>query len=157
MLPVWGMSPFSKILVPTDFSDSARVALERALDLRQQFGASLTLLHVYQIPISYPNGYVFTADVLGSIEEAARGQMGRELEWAERRAKALSTDAELVRVETRLLIGAPSLAIVEEAERGGHDLIVMGTHGHTGLKHLFIGSVAERVVRTAPCPVLTIR
>ena len=149
--------PFTKILVPTDFSDGSHLALERALDLRQQFGAKIVLLHVYQIPISYPNGYVFTADILGSIEQAARGQMLKEKERAEGRARELAGGAAVPAIEAKLMIGAPALAIIEEAQKDGFDLIVMGTHGHTGLKHLLIGSVAERVVRSAPCPVLTIR
>jgi nucleotide-binding universal stress UspA family protein len=157
LLPEQRMKPFAKILVPTDFSEGARAALDRALELRHRYGAALTLLHVYQMPIPYPDGYVFSADILGAIEESARNEIAKEKDRAEARARELSAGGTSPPIETKVLIGAPATAITETAQTAGHDLIVMGTHGRTGLKHLLIGSVAERVVRTAPCPVLTLR
>jgi len=151
------MKPFSKILVPTDFSENAHVALERALDLRQRFGATVTLFHAFQVPISYPNGYVFTIDIVNAIEENARTQMEKVRELAQGRAAELAGGASVPPISAKVELGAPATAILEEAKRGAYDLVVMGTQGRTGLAHLFIGSVAERVVRAAPCPVLTVR
>jgi nucleotide-binding universal stress UspA family protein len=137
--------PFQKILVATDFSEHSQRALAWALDLRQRLGAALTVLHVYQIPAGYPNGFLFSADVIGAIEDSARVELAKFV------ARAGTTP-----VESKLAMGVPFMEIVQAARSGAHDLIVVGTHGRTGLKHLLIGSVAERVVRLAPCPVLTV-
>ncbi len=151
------MKPFSKILHPTDFSKGAELALERALDLRQRFGATLTLFHTYELPIPYPDVYAYSADFIGAIEQGARQAMVKAKEFAERRARELGAKEAHLPIEAKVMAGGATFAITEEAKAGGYDLIVMGTHGRTGLSHLFIGSVAERVVRTASCPVLTIR
>ena len=139
------------ILAPTDFSDYSKKALSDALDLAQTFGAKLSLLHVIEPP-PYPiEGFVPSAvgaDLLGDLEQQTSAELAQVL-----------PDAQEAKVEvTRAVaIGSPSQKIVETAEAEHVDLIVMATHGRTGLSHLLIGSVAERVVRTAPCPVLTIR
>lgn len=147
------MKPYRKILVPTDFSPGAEVALEHALVLRQHLGATLTLLHVYPLPIAYGPPYAYTVDLIGPIERDARAQ----LEKTSQRARELGAGDQPVPIQAKLAAGAAALSITEEAKEGGYDLIVLGTHGRTGLSHLFIGSVAERVVRTAHCPVLTVR
>jgi universal stress protein A len=139
------------ILAPTDFSEYSKKAISDALELAQTFGAKLSLLHVVELP-PYPiEGFVpptMGADLLGDLERQASAELAQVL-----------PDAQEAKVEvTRAVaIGSPSQKIVETAEAEHVDLIVMATHGRTGLSHLLIGSVAERVVRTAPCPVLTIR
>lgn len=138
------------ILAPTDFSDYSKKALSDALELARTFGAKLTLLHVVE-----PSPYLgeFTppaagADLVNNLERQASAALARMLPEAQR------AQIEVIR---SVVIGSPLRKIVEAAEAKHVDLIVMATHGRTGLSHLLIGSVAERVVRTAPCPVLTIR
>jgi universal stress protein A len=138
------------ILAPTDFSDYSKKALSDAFELAQIFGAKLSLLHVLE-PSPYLGEFILPTmgeDLLSDLERQARAALARVL-----------PEAQNVQIEvTRsVVMGSPSLKIVETAEAEHVDLIVMATHGRTGLSHLLIGSVAERVVRTAPCPVLTIR
>ncbi|MSP58747.1 MAG: universal stress protein [Myxococcales bacterium] len=140
-----------RILCPIDFSATSREAMSAAADLAKQLHASLTLFHVYQTPgYTLPDGAVFPSPtVLNDL-----------FERIDRMLAAWKVDAERLgaaRVDTATDQGIPWHEIVLRASEGDHDLIVIGTHGHTGLKHLFLGSVAERVVRRAPCPVLTIR
>jgi universal stress protein A len=147
------VTTYKRILVPLDFSDASTRALEHATAIADRFGASLEMLHVI------PNPFVSTAatlyvgmplpqDFLDELERDARQRMDSALTVAER---------ERVKAHSVVMSGDPLFAIVEHARVGGVDLIVMGTHGRTGMAHLLIGSVAERVVRTAPCPVLTVR
>jgi universal stress protein A len=145
------MTPFTNILVPTDFSEGAEAALRLASDLSHRFAIPLTLLYVFE-PADYPlpNGYVvFTSQQFERMSE----EFKQRLAQAERAA----LDAGANRVTTRVLHGWATGEITQLATDGKFDLIVMGTHGRSGLKHLLLGSVAERVVRTAPCPVLTVR
>jgi nucleotide-binding universal stress UspA family protein len=137
------------IVVPTDFSAGADAALQLAIELARPFGATIELLHVYQVPAyAFPDGsvYVTPPETAAAI---VRGAM-EALEATQRRAAA----GELT-IATQLVEGPPVDAIVDASRRC--DLIVMGTHGRTGLRHLFLGSVAERVVRQAHSPVLTVR
>ena len=144
---------FTKILVPLDFSPHAERAFSYATTLAQRFGASLGLVHVVEDP--------FVAGAWGheayvpNVDELFQGLVAS----AERQLARLkqSTIALGVTVETAVITGTPARAIVEHAKEGGFDLVVMGTHGRTGLSHVVLGSVAERVVRAAPCPVLTVR
>lgn len=138
-----------KILVPIDFSAHSREAQKWAADLARRYDATLTLLHVYQ-PISYalPEGYVLpSANLLADLEVS----LGRALDEAK---KELEQD---VRVDTALVQGVPFAEIVRFAREGSYDLIALSTHGRTGLRHALLGSVAEKVVRKASCPVLTVR
>jgi universal stress protein A len=151
------MKPFTKILHPTDFSECADAALERAVDLRQRFSATLTLFHAYEVPVIYPDASVFTGDVIKALEDASRAQMARVKERADRFAREIAGDGRPPEIAIKQAMGSPWREIVEEAKAGHYDLIVMGTHGRTGLMHLVTGSVTERVVRMAPCPVLTLR
>lgn len=140
------------ILVPTDFSETAGAALETAASLAEQFGARLVILHAYhaeipmvasvETPYALPPGFYkeLAAEAQRRVDELARKTND---------AKGIPTSA--VAVEK-----PPATAIVEQAQELSADMIVMGTHGHTGIKHLLLGSVAERVVRTAHCPVLTV-
>jgi universal stress protein A len=132
------------LLAPTDFSAPASQAVTAAFELAQTFGAKLSLLHVIEVP-AYA---IEVALPLETLERDAR----RELALLLPEAEAAHVDV------TRLVnIGVPYQNIVETATAEQVELIVMATHGRTGLSHLVLGSVAERVVRMAPCPVLTIR
>ena len=140
---------FHHILVPTDFSEYSKQAIQYARDLAQTFGATLVLLHVVEIP-PYPIEGLPPSSLGGTLLDDLEQQATSDL------AQVLAKEAE-VQVVRRVVIGIPYRKIVEVAEADKVDLIVMATHGRTGFSHLFMGSVAERVVRTAPCPVLTIR
>jgi universal stress protein A len=138
------------ILAPTDFSDYSKQALRDAFELAQIFGAKLSLLHVLE-PSPYLGEFTpptMGEELLGELERQASAELARVLPEAQQAT---------IEVTRAVVMGSPSLKIVETAEAAHVDLIVMATHGRTGLSHLLIGSVAERVVRTAPCPVLTIR
>jgi len=133
--------------VPTDFSAASRAALHHALSFGQTFGAQITLLHV--VPLNFTEGefslinYPFSKARL--LQEA-----GQQLKkWLQAEC------AGPVRVTTLVRLGPPVAEIVRMATELGSDLIVIATRGHTGLNHLFLGSTTERVVRYAPCPVLT--
>ncbi len=142
-----------KILCPTDFSENAEYALKYALALAAMTKAEVELVRVVE-PIAYPQAYEpfdtqFNAAELAMEIEAA---MKKELD---ERVAALKK--ELPSVTGRLATGSPFLEIIQTARDWGADLIVMGTHGRTGLAHVLMGSVAEKVVRKAPCPVLTVK
>ncbi len=142
---------FQKILVPIDFSTHAHRALEVACQLAVSFEASLTLFHAYVIPsFPLPEGYVLaSAETVAELMDKTQTAMSE----ARDRARALG----VVRVETQVNEGAAFAEIVRVARENAHDLIVLGTHGRTGLRHALLGSVAEKVVRKAHCAVLTIR
>ena len=141
------MRPIRKILAVTDFSPCADEALLHALEMARRFDAAVTLLHVYAIPvIELPPG-VIVAGSAEMIDGLVRS--GNEALEARRR----SADRPL---DTKLVEGIPFVEILRVATEGDYDLLVLGTHGRTGLKHLVFGSVAERVVRKAPCPVLIV-
>lgn len=141
----------AKILVPTDFSETSAAAVKYAVALADAFGSELHLLHVMEQPIQWQMA-AEVAMVSAPVNDAAlRGQAEAELNGLltrEERAKYHAVTA----TET----GAPFAAIVRYAKAQAIDLIVMGTHGRGAVAHLLIGSVAENVVRKAPCPVLTI-
>jgi nucleotide-binding universal stress UspA family protein len=145
------MRPFQRILLPTDFSACSAEAQRAAAELAQRYDATLELLHVFE-PILYMTPEGHTLLVPGQLEDLLDGN-DRLLDAAKKAAE----DAGAPRVRTRQEQGVAASEIVEVARRDGFDLIVIGTHGRTGLKHALLGSVAERVVRRAPCPVLTIR
>jgi nucleotide-binding universal stress UspA family protein len=146
------MKPIRKILVPTDFSDHSKEALAWAIDLARRFDARLTVAHAYQpVAMALPDGYVMQsapslATMLSDLEDA--------LAKIKREAEAGGAN---VPIDTQLLQGPAFAEIVRFAREGSFDLIVIATHGRTGLKHALLGSVAEKVVRKAPCPVLTVR
>ena len=145
------MKPIKRILAPVDFSPSGARALDEAMGLARTLGASVTLLHAYSLPQPIPDaGVAYGADVLDALDLAARDQLDK-LRDELRRAGG---DAPLI--ETRAVLGVAHEEIIAEARRGGYDLVVMGTHGRTGWRHLILGSVAERVVRASPVAVLTV-
>lgn len=149
--PLSALAPIrlKTILVPVDFSDCGRKALQYAMPLAHQFGGQLILLYVVQEP--YP------VTEFGGL---ALAQMENDL-CADAAAELEKFAAEEVRpqvpVTTSVVVGTPEIQIVDKAKSDNVDLIVISTHGRTGLKHIFIGSVVENVVRHAPCPVLVVR
>jgi nucleotide-binding universal stress UspA family protein len=144
------VSRFQTLLVPHDFSVHSEAALEAAIDLAQGLGARVALVHVYHRPVTMfePYGILPVEPVLTEIPEAARQRLDEELE------KVVAAG---VKGQARVREGLPVDGILDEASECGADLIVMGTHGHTGIPHALLGSVAERTVRLAPCPVLTVK
>jgi nucleotide-binding universal stress UspA family protein len=146
---------FTKILAATDFSDDSNLALSYAVELAQKFSAEVIVLHVDQ-----PLAPVMVSDLNPGLDVGAMGRIAEEQRLAALR-ELDQTTARLRESGTKsrglLKVGAPFLEIISTAQAEGADLIVMGTHGRTGLVHVLMGSVAERVVRKAPCAVLTVR
>lgn len=146
------MIVFKKILVATDFGEASAAALEYGRELATTFGATLQLLHVVGNVISqYASEFVFAAypEVQAQVEDAAGKALNSLLTEKDRHTLRATT---ILRTST-----APAIAIVQCAAEEHVDLIVMGTHGRGMVGHLIAGSVAERVVRSAGCPVLTVR
>jgi nucleotide-binding universal stress UspA family protein len=140
-----------KILVATDFSACSDAAVDLALDVAQRYGATLTLLHVCELPsYTYFGGGVYVPSpelVEDILADARRG-------LAKARERVVKPG---VTVETHSFVGDPGPAIVSYAHEHDHDLIVVGTHGRRGFRRLLLGSVAEQVVRAADVPVLAAR
>ena len=145
------MQVFSKILVPIDFSDSSRKALDLAAVFAERFSAHLLLLHVVAKPIS-SRGYYLPElnleDLENQVEQGARERMDEFCS---------ANLAPEQHYEWVVVNGRPADQIVSQARRREADLIVMGTHGRSGFDHALIGSTAEKVVRTSRVPVLTVR
>lgn len=135
-----------KILVPIDFSECSRKALHYATALSKQFQAEILLLHVLEMP-PVPVQAFETAFMEGNPEESAANELSKWQAEAESPAP----------VKTLVCSGSASPEIVRTADENNMDLIVIGSHGRTGLARLILGSTAERVVRHAPCPVLVVR
>lgn len=141
---------FHKILVPYDFSDTSREALALGRAMARRYGAALTILHVYEPPFyPTPDGMLrASAEVMAKQVVEINGELealGKEIE------------AQGTSVHTLIAQGTPHAEILRELKDGGHELAVMGTHGRSGWRHAILGSVAERVLREATCPVLTVR
>lgn len=139
------------ILAPTDFSACSKQAVDYAFALARQFGAKLSLLHVIEPP---------DLTGVGTIPpDLAKKLLVNQERDAHRELSTLLPEAEAAQVDVahHVIIGTPYRKILAIAAAEHVDLIVMGTHGRTGLSHLVLGSVAERIVRLAPCPVLTLR
>jgi nucleotide-binding universal stress UspA family protein len=145
------VSPFQKILAPYDFSAQSQHSLEVAADLARRYEAPITVVHVCDANwFSVPESYLLykptqLPQLLAGIE--------KKLEPVKHELLAAS----VMQVKTQVLQGTPYAEIVRLAKSDSYDLIVMGTHGRSGIAHALLGSVAERVVRKAHCPVLTIR
>ncbi|MDF7798803.1 universal stress protein [Pontiellaceae bacterium B1224] len=131
-----------KILCPVDFSEPGRYAFDYACAVARRHSASLELLHVAQ-PSAYAEDELPPGEI--SYEESYRLQL-----------QQLADEADCP-AEVSMIAGIPYIEIINRAEHIRADMIVIGTHGRTGIKHFMIGSVAERVVRAAGCPVLTVR
>jgi nucleotide-binding universal stress UspA family protein len=144
-------SEIRRILVPVDFSEAARPVVSYAMEIARERRAEVTLLHVVGVPVApFDPAYGVAADprMLTDLQAAA------EKGLADLAGKA---DAGPITVRTKVLSGSPSREIAREAREYGADLVVIGTHGRTGLRHVFLGSVAENVVRLCPAPVLVLR
>jgi nucleotide-binding universal stress UspA family protein len=142
-----GESPIQRILLATDFSSHAEQALSLACSFAKRFGAHIDILHVLDESPDYIK--TFSAAIV-SFEKQVRAMTEEHLETMGEQLRAANLSA-----KTHLQKGVAVEMIASEAERLGSDLIVMGTHGHTGFTHLTLGSVAERTLRFAPCSVLT--
>ena len=143
---------FTRILVPVDFSAESERAVGYAVALAKKVTGAVELLHVVEDPIASgawgAEAYTsYVPDLLDELVADATLRLGS--------VKAGCDQS--VAIQTCVVIGSPARTIVAIAEAEGCDLIVMGTHGRSGLSHVLLGSVAERVLRTAPCPVLTLR
>ena len=142
------MEKIKKILAPTDFSELSVAGVRSALNLARAVGAKVTVYHVID---PYELMHYDRPRALDHALETSEAELGHFLE------DHFSDLLPLVEVRRKVEMGAPDANIVEEARKDGADLIVISTHGRTGLSHLLIGSVTEKVIRHAPCPVLTIR
>lgn len=133
-----------KILFPTDFSHASDAALSHAATLARESGGRLIILHVEEPPMAYGGGELYYG--VPNPDNTALVKM----------LQAVVPPIE-VPYEHKLVVGDPAGEIVRVAEEEGVDLIVMGTHGRTGLRRLLMGSVAEAVLRRSPCPVFTLK
>jgi universal stress protein A len=146
------MIDLHRILAPTDFSKFSNAALSYATAFAEKFGAELHLLHVVQnLAVMIPDSVNVMPPVGPSVDQltlAVTEALDRLI--AEKRL-------ERFKVHKAVREGTPFYEIIQYAREADIDLIVMGTHGHSGLVHVLLGSVTEKVVRKAPCPVLTVR
>ncbi len=145
------MKPYAHVLVPVDLGDQSRRILEHAKMVADRFGSRIDLLYCFPNP-QFPDATglltPFSPDLIEDARKDSERQLGGLLTAKER---------EQYHVTAVVILGDPLTQITDYAKRADIDLIVMGTHGRSGLTHMFLGSVAERAVRTAPCPVLTVR
>jgi nucleotide-binding universal stress UspA family protein len=139
-----------RILVPIDFSAHADPVLEWAIHLAEEHGSTLILLHAYHLPVEFQQleGAYLPQEFWASVKAEAEQSLSRYAE----RVRAAGVPVEMLARE-----GYPATVIEDEASVQRADMIVIGTRGRSGLKHLLLGSIAERVVQKAPCPVLTVR
>ena len=140
-----------KVLVPIDFSDYSKSSLRYAVNFAKRFNAEIYLIYVVE-PVIYPPDFSMGQIAIPSVNA----------EWDERAREELNKLAkteipEGVNVKTILKNGKPFLEIIDTATEEDIDLIIIATHGHSGVEHILFGSTAEKVVRKAPCPVLTLR
>lgn len=145
------MIALKRILVPTDFSEASEAALKYGQALAEAFNASLDVLHVMEDPFIYAptsEGYLPPPQFFEEMEKATLDRLNKIL-----------TDAEREKLRATLVTkkGSPFVEVIRYARENDIDLIVMGTHGRGAIAHMLMGSVAEKVVRKAPCPVLTVR
>jgi nucleotide-binding universal stress UspA family protein len=143
-----------KILVPVDYSASSKLALHYAMMFAEKFGSNVHVFNAWEVPpYLRPDLTVWSGEVSATLSDHARAE-------AEKGMKEFLADTGVegrANVTNQIIGGAPYSTILTIAKEGSFDLIAMGTHGRTGVSHLLLGSVAERVVRHAPCPVLTVR
>jgi nucleotide-binding universal stress UspA family protein len=144
---------FTRILVPTDFSEPSDAALDYARAMAAKFGSTLQLLHVVEAPfVSGPFASEVYVSEMPAVQmelfEDAKARLGHRL---------TPSDRARLHATSEIICGGSARSIIDYAAERGIDLIVMGTHGRSGMAHLLMGSVAEKVVRGAPCPVLTVR
>ena len=145
------MSAFHRIMVATDFTAASTPAFRRALELAKGDGAELIVAHAYAPP-NVTQAEAVAPGVYEEWERNLRTATEKQLDGLVEDARKTGTRARAVAVA-----GAPEEAIAEAAKRNRADLLVMGTHGRKGVSRFFLGSVASRVISTAPCPVMTVR
>jgi universal stress protein A len=144
---------FRRILIAVDFSESSRAALLAAAELAACFGGSLELLHVWQPPPLRADLMVWAETDGTPLRQYGRARAERELQrFVESLAPGLRSE-----LHSSVVEGDPAGVILEHAASGRYDLLAVGTHGPTGLEHVLVGSIAEKIVRAARCPVLTVR
>jgi len=144
---------FSNILVPVDFSPVSKRVIAHAVSIAKRFDAAVHVVHAFELPPPLrPDLTVWSGDFRATLEKQGHDEGVRTL-------RTLLDDRDFagVPITTEVKPGHPYDVILASAEARKSDLIVMGTHGRTGLSHLVMGSVAEKVVQHAPCPILTIR
>jgi nucleotide-binding universal stress UspA family protein len=146
------MIKIKKILYPTDFSEPSKVALEYAAELARQFGAELEILHVMFDETQVVSFYLPQVTMQSLSTDIETGS-AKQLDDFIQSQPALKG----VNYTTKLIKGTPFIEITKHAKDTAADMIVIGTHGRTGLDHVLFGSTAEKVVRKAPCPVFTVR
>jgi nucleotide-binding universal stress UspA family protein len=145
------MIKLKKILVPTDFSDFSHLAFQYGLSFCREYQAEMTFLHVIEDPFYPSTGDSFGFDMGGFFEKM-------EEESNKKMDELLTPDlTEGVSIQRMISRGTPFLEIIRVAKEQDSDMIVLATHGRTGLAHVLMGSVTEKVVRKAPCPVLVVR
>lgn len=140
----------NNILAPIDFSDYSKNALKYAAEFAKEFNAKLYLIYVVE-PMIYPADFSMGQIAIPSTDIDLHARAEEELKNL---AKSINSG---LKVETMIKTGKPFVEIIETAKEKDIDLIIIATHGHTGVEHLLFGSTAEKVVRKAPCPVLTLR
>ena len=140
-----------KVLVPIDFSDYSKSALKYAVNFAKSFGADMTLIYVVE-PIIYPPDFSMGQIAIPTISTEWDDRAREELEKL-----AKSEIPAEVKVKTIIKTGKPFVEIIETAAEEDIDIIIIATHGHSAVEHILFGSTAEKVVRKAPCPVLTLR
>jgi len=146
------MASIRRILHPTDFSSASRAAFARAVEMARDNRAELMLAHVMTLYVPVAGEGYMPPKLWDEMVASTRAHATKQLDALAARASKGG-----VRAKTLLLEGVPHERIARAAKGQRADVIVMGTHGRTGLAHLFLGSVAERVVASAPCPVMTVR
>ena len=145
------MIALKQIMVPTDFSAASESAVKYARALAEVFNASIHVVHVMEDPFLYApasEAYIIPAGLPEELERNARNHLNKVIPEADR---------EKLQAQLVLKKGSPFVEIVRYAKDSDIDLVVMGTHGRGPIAHMLLGSVAEKVVRKAPCPVLTVR
>jgi nucleotide-binding universal stress UspA family protein len=147
----FAMNPFQKILIAVDFSENSNYAFDYALTLAKQFDAELTVMHVINEPIDLRGFYVPHISFEQLEKEIEAGAAGMMEKFCQERM------GDYRNYLTCLVNGIPYEEIIRKAKEIDASLIVLGTHGRTGLDHIIFGSTAERVVRSSSCPVLSIR
>lgn len=150
-MPTKSLISIQHILIPTDFSACSNRALDLGLELARLLNARLTLLHVVQLPVLAGAGAGMGEGIVIYTEQMEEDARHTLADYAQRANNAG------VACETIVDHASPFQCVLDHAETSQADLIVMGTHGHTGLQHMLLGSVAEKVVRLAKCPVMVTR
>lgn len=145
------MKKFSTILFANDFSDGSDNAFDYAISLARQYSAKLVIVHVINEPVDLRGFYVPHISFENLEKEIADGAENMMNRFCSENLKDFNN------YEKFVITGVPFEEIVKKAEESGADLIIMGTHGRKGVDHLLFGSTAERVVRNALCPVMTVR